>query len=111
MRSLFEQRQIKQNSFAQYFEQNVTRISSLDTLIRLKIDQRVFKKAFTFIKGSPAVLSGGTGEFDNGNGRLSLAEIDRAVTHFYPQFGTNKKAIMRAYKEADSSGVRNCKNS
>jgi len=36
---------------------------------------------------------------------LSLAEIDRAVTHFYPQLGTNKKAIMRAYKAADTSGV------
>ncbi|CAF1013027.1 unnamed protein product [Didymodactylos carnosus] len=42
--------------------------------------------------------------FDNGNGHLSLAEIDRAVTYFYPQFGTNKQAIMRAYKEADTSG-------
>ncbi|CAF0806760.1 unnamed protein product [Adineta ricciae] len=43
-------------------------------------------------------------EFDNGNGHLSLAEIDRAITHRYPQLGTNKKAIMRAYKEADTSG-------
>ncbi|CAF3627422.1 unnamed protein product [Rotaria sp. Silwood1] len=43
-------------------------------------------------------------QFDNGNGRLSLAEIDRAIIHFYPQFGTNKKAIVRAYKAADTSG-------
>jgi hypothetical protein len=35
-----------------------------------------------------------------------LAELDRAIIHFYPQFGTNKKAIMRAYKAADTSGVR-----
>ncbi|CAF4334688.1 unnamed protein product, partial [Rotaria sordida] len=43
-------------------------------------------------------------QFDNGNGRLSLAEIDRAIINFYPQFGTNKKAILRAYKAADTSG-------
>ncbi|UJR36673.1 hypothetical protein I4U23_029390 [Adineta vaga] len=43
-------------------------------------------------------------EFDNGNGHLSLAEIDRAITHYHPELGTNKKAIMRAYKEADTSG-------
>ncbi|CAF2757325.1 unnamed protein product [Rotaria sp. Silwood2] len=43
-------------------------------------------------------------QFDNGNGHLSLAEIDRAIIQFYPQFGTNKKAIMRAYKAADTSG-------
>ncbi|CAF1433269.1 unnamed protein product [Rotaria sordida] len=42
-------------------------------------------------------------QFDNGNGRLSLAEIDRAIINFYPQFGTNKKAILRAYKAADTS--------
>ncbi|CAF1043604.1 unnamed protein product [Adineta steineri] len=42
--------------------------------------------------------------FDNGNGHLSLAEIDRAVTHYYPDLGTNKKAIMRAYKAADNGG-------
>jgi hypothetical protein len=35
-----------------------------------------------------------------------LAELDRAVIHFYPQLGTNKKAIMQAYKAADNSGVR-----
>ncbi|CAF4067798.1 unnamed protein product, partial [Rotaria sordida] len=43
-------------------------------------------------------------QFDNGNGHLSLAELDRAIVHFYPQLGTNKKAIMRAYKAADTSG-------
>lgn len=43
-------------------------------------------------------------EFDNGNGHLSLAEIDRAVKHFHPELGTNKKAMMRAYKAADNSG-------
>ncbi|CAF1029993.1 unnamed protein product [Adineta steineri] len=43
-------------------------------------------------------------QFDNGNGHLSLAEIERAVIYFYPQFGTNKKAILRAYKAADTSG-------
>ncbi|CAM2707351.1 unnamed protein product [Rotaria socialis] len=43
-------------------------------------------------------------QFDNGNGHLSLAEIDRAVTHFYPQLGIKKNAIMRAYKAADISG-------
>jgi hypothetical protein len=46
-------------------------------------------------------------KFDNGNGRLSLAEIDRAIIDYYPQFATNKKAIMRAYKAADTSGVWN----
>jgi len=45
-------------------------------------------------------------QFDNGNGHLSLAELDRAIIHFYPQLGTNKQAIMRAYKAADTSGVR-----
>jgi hypothetical protein len=44
-------------------------------------------------------------QFDNGNGRLSLAEIDRAIIQYYPQFGKNKKVIMRAYKAADTSGV------
>lgn len=44
-------------------------------------------------------------KFDNGNGRLSLAEIDRAIISFYPQFGTNKRVIMRAYKAADTNEV------
>jgi len=35
-----------------------------------------------------------------------LAELDRAIIHYYPQFGTNKQAIMRAYKAADTSGVK-----
>ena len=44
-------------------------------------------------------------KFDNGNGRLSLAEIDRAIIEYYPQFGKNKRVIMRAYKAADKNGV------
>jgi hypothetical protein len=39
----------------------------------------------------------------NGNGSLSLAEIDKAVIELYPQFN-NKPALMRAYKSADKSG-------
>jgi hypothetical protein len=35
-----------------------------------------------------------------------LAELDLAIIHYYPQLGKNKKAIMRAYKAADASGVR-----
>ncbi|CAF4746627.1 unnamed protein product [Rotaria socialis] len=42
--------------------------------------------------------------FDNGNGILSLAEIDRAVIHWYPEFGTNRQAMIRAYKAADWDG-------
>ncbi|CAF1576844.1 unnamed protein product [Rotaria magnacalcarata] len=40
--------------------------------------------------------------FDNGNGILSLTEIDRVVVHWYPEFGTNRQAIIRAYRAADS---------
>ncbi|CAF1360405.1 unnamed protein product [Didymodactylos carnosus] len=43
-------------------------------------------------------------QFDNGNGVLSLAEIDKAIIRLYPQFANNKPAIMRAYKAADTSG-------
>ncbi|CAG8617962.1 4427_t:CDS:2 [Ambispora leptoticha] len=39
----------------------------------------------------------------NGNGILSLAEIDRAVIELYPQMANDKPAIMRAYKAADTS--------
>ena len=39
----------------------------------------------------------------NGNGTLSLAELDLAVIRLWPQFN-NKPAIMRAYKLADASG-------
>ncbi|KAI9104642.1 hypothetical protein DFS34DRAFT_603928 [Phlyctochytrium arcticum] len=39
----------------------------------------------------------------NGNGILSLAEIDRAVIDVLPQYAKNKPAIMRAYKAADKS--------
>ena len=39
----------------------------------------------------------------NGNGLLSLAEIDKAVLELYPQFN-HKAAIMRAYNAADTSG-------
>ena len=40
---------------------------------------------------------------NNGNGLLSLAEIDKAVLHLYPSFN-HKPALMRAYKSADKSG-------
>jgi Ca2+-binding EF-hand superfamily protein len=36
----------------------------------------------------------------NGNGALSLAEIDKAVGELWPQFD-HKRALMRAYKAAD----------
>jgi Ca2+-binding EF-hand superfamily protein len=36
----------------------------------------------------------------NGNGTLSLAEIDKAVVEVWPQFN-HKRALMRAYKAAD----------
>lgn len=39
----------------------------------------------------------------NGNGSLSLAEIDKAVVEIWPTFD-HKKALMRAYKAADLSG-------
>ena len=38
----------------------------------------------------------------NGNGGLSLAEIDKAVGELYPEFA-HKPALMRAYKAADVS--------
>jgi Ca2+-binding EF-hand superfamily protein len=39
----------------------------------------------------------------NGNGGLSLAEIDKAVVELWPHFD-HKRALMRAYKAADTSG-------
>ncbi|RGB24742.1 hypothetical protein C1646_772653 [Rhizophagus diaphanus] len=39
----------------------------------------------------------------NGNGILSLAEIDKAVIELYPHLAKDKPAIMRAYKAADTS--------
>ena len=39
----------------------------------------------------------------NGNGSLSLAEIDKAVEESFPHFN-NKPALMRAYKAADVDG-------
>ncbi|PKC12544.1 EF-hand [Rhizophagus irregularis] len=39
----------------------------------------------------------------NGNGILSLAEIDKAVIEIYPHLAEDKPAIMRAYKAADTS--------
>ena len=39
----------------------------------------------------------------NGNGGLSLAEIDKAVIELYPGYD-HKPALMRAYKAADVSG-------
>jgi Ca2+-binding EF-hand superfamily protein len=40
----------------------------------------------------------------NGNGMLSLAELDKAVIELWPHFN-NKPAIMRAYKAADRNGT------
>lgn len=37
------------------------------------------------------------------NGRLSLAEVDKAVQELYPQFD-NKPALIRAFKAADRTG-------
>ncbi|CAF1270279.1 unnamed protein product [Adineta ricciae] len=42
-------------------------------------------------------------KFDNGNGILSLAEVDRAIIHWYPEFGTNRQAMLRAFKAADTN--------
>jgi Ca2+-binding EF-hand superfamily protein len=39
----------------------------------------------------------------NGNGMLSLAELDKGVLELWPEFN-NKPAIMRAYKAADRDG-------
>ena len=39
----------------------------------------------------------------NGNGMLSLAEIDKAVLELWPQFD-HKRALMRAYQAADRNG-------
>eukprot|EP01046_Picozoa_sp_COSAG06_P092396 COSAG06_NODE_38624_length_421_cov_1.118012_1_plen_78_part_01 len=39
----------------------------------------------------------------NGNGALSLAEIDKAVVEIWPHFN-HKRALMRAYKAADLNG-------
>ncbi len=44
-------------------------------------------------------------QFDNGNGILSLAEVDRAVIFWHPEFGTNHQAMLRAFKAADTNGV------
>ena len=40
----------------------------------------------------------------NGNGMLSLAELDKGVLELWPDFN-NKPAIMRAYKAADANGT------
>ncbi|EGB07345.1 hypothetical protein AURANDRAFT_27914, partial [Aureococcus anophagefferens] len=39
----------------------------------------------------------------NGNGMLSLAEIDKLVSEEYPEYD-NKQALLRAYKFADVDG-------
>ena len=39
----------------------------------------------------------------NGNGLLSLAEIDKLVREEYPQYD-DKQALLRAYKFADQDG-------
>ncbi|KAI3633260.1 hypothetical protein MIR68_008798 [Amoeboaphelidium protococcarum] len=42
---------------------------------------------------------------DNASGRLSLAEIDKSLSIYYPDsVGRQKKAMMEAYKAADVSG-------
>lgn len=40
---------------------------------------------------------------ENASGKLSLAELDKAIIVLYPELN-HKAAIMRAYKSADSSG-------
>jgi hypothetical protein len=35
-----------------------------------------------------------------------LAEVDRAVIYWHPEFGTNRQAMIRAFKAADTNGVR-----
>lgn len=40
----------------------------------------------------------------NGNGILSLAEIDKALTEQYPRLAKSKPALLRAYKAADATG-------
>lgn len=53
---------------------------------------------------SPAKLKEVWQTFDfNGNGFLSLAEIDRAVLEIFPHMFKHKPAILRAYKAADVS--------
>ena len=44
-------------------------------------------------------------KFDNGNGHLSLAEVDKAMLSYNPQLASNKKVIMQAFKAADAGGV------
>jgi len=39
----------------------------------------------------------------NGNGILSLAELDKAIVETMPEYAHDKPAIMRAYKAADTS--------
>ncbi|KAJ3020780.1 hypothetical protein HKX48_000231 [Thoreauomyces humboldtii] len=51
---------------------------------------------------SPSELDALWKQFDyNGNGILSLAEIDLAVKHAFPQYADNKPVLLRAYKAAD----------
>ncbi|CAF1266037.1 unnamed protein product [Rotaria sordida] len=45
-------------------------------------------------------------QFDNGNGMLSLAKIDRAIIYWYSEFGTNRQAMLRAFKAADTNDTR-----
>ncbi|CAB4414428.1 unnamed protein product [Rhizophagus irregularis] len=55
-----------------------------------KLDKAEIKKIFNFFDS-------------NGNGILSLAEIDKAVVEIYPQLAEDKPAVRRAYKAADTS--------
>jgi len=98
----------------------------LDKKTGIKISGKLDKKTGTKISGKPdkkatskttqeiAVIT--TAKLDraqikkifnvfdyNGNGILSLAEIDKAVIELYPHLAKDKPAIMRAYKAADTS--------
>lgn len=41
----------------------------------------------------------------NHNGKLSLAEIDKALVELFPKYGKDKPVLMRAYRDADKSHV------
>jgi len=54
-------------------------------------------------KHDEAAVKSAFKKFDvNNNGKLSLAEIDKAVQELYPTLFADKRAMMRAYKAADN---------
>ncbi|KAJ3218521.1 hypothetical protein HK099_005030 [Clydaea vesicula] len=62
------------------------------------------KKSIVIDTKNPESVKDAFNRFDqNGNGILSLAEIDDAVINLLPQFADDKPAIMRAYRAADVS--------